>query len=99
MKVICTRGFGIVAHPETGEEINVEEPFETDRETYEALDAAYPGFEVVDSDPEPKGEPEETPLKDKPYKDLRQMAADADTDAVDGRSSKDEIIAHFKDGE
>jgi hypothetical protein len=52
MKIHCTRGFGRVEHPETGEEIDVEEPFETDRATFEALDEAYPGFEVVDSEGE-----------------------------------------------
>ena len=44
----CSRGFGVVEHPETGEEINVEEPFETDQETFELLNEAYPGFRVVD---------------------------------------------------
>jgi hypothetical protein len=48
MKIECTRGFGLVEHPNTSEEINVEEPFETDRETYEALTDAYPGFRVVE---------------------------------------------------
>lgn len=49
MKVECTRGFGLVENPLTGEEINVEEPFETDRETYEALTDAYPGFRVIEA--------------------------------------------------
>lgn len=48
MIVECTRGFGRVEHPETGENINVEEPFETDRETFELLNEAYPGFEIVE---------------------------------------------------
>ncbi len=59
MKVECTRGFGLVEHPDTGEEINVEEAFETDRETYEALADAYPGFCVVEDGNDgdnPKGE-------------------------------------------
>jgi hypothetical protein len=48
VKVECTRGFGRVEHPETGEEINVEEPFETDQETFALLDDAYPGFRIVE---------------------------------------------------
>jgi len=48
MKIECTRGFGLVEHPDTGEEINVVDPFETDRETYEALTDAYPGFRVIE---------------------------------------------------
>lgn len=34
-------------------------------------------------------------LADKPYSELRSMAAEADTDEVDGRSSKDEILEHL----
>lgn len=61
MKVKCTRGFGIVEHPETGEEINVEDPFETDQETFKLLNNEYPGFEVVDdSDGGEPGESEDT---------------------------------------
>ena len=59
MKVNCTRGFGIVEHPETGEKINVEEPFETDRETFELLNDAYPGFEVVDDSDTTEGDESE----------------------------------------
>lgn len=68
----CTRGFGIVEHPESGEPINVEESFETTRETFELLDDVYPGFRIVEEptedDPEcgyngcgrSVGSPEET---------------------------------------
>jgi len=58
MKVECTRGFGIVEHPDTGEEINVEDPFETDAETFAALDEAYPGFRVIEDDSEADDEPD-----------------------------------------
>jgi len=51
MIVECTRGFGKVEHPKTREEIDVEEPFETDEETFELLNEAYPGFKIVDSSP------------------------------------------------
>jgi len=40
---------------------------------------------------------EDTPLEDKEYSDLRQMAMDADTDEINGRSSKEDIIAYFED--
>lgn len=49
MIVECTRGFGKVEHPETGKEIDVEEPFETDEETFELLNEAYPGFKIIDN--------------------------------------------------
>lgn len=52
MQVENTRGFGLVEHPETGEEINVEEPFETDRESFELLNNTYPGFRIVDDSAE-----------------------------------------------
>lgn len=58
--VECSRGFGIVKHPESGEPINVEESFTTTRETFEVLDEAYPGFRIVaeDAEPEESGDPE-----------------------------------------
>jgi len=31
------------------------------------------------------------------YQELRQLAVDADTDEINGRSSKDEIVAYFTD--
>lgn len=49
MIVECTRGFGRVEDPRTGEEIDVQEPFETDRATFEALQARYPGFVAVNT--------------------------------------------------
>jgi len=53
MKVKTTRGFGKVTDPRTGDELNVEGPFETDRETFEALDERYPGFVIVEEDEPP----------------------------------------------
>lgn len=50
MIVECTRGFGLVEHPKTGEDIDVQEPFETDEETFELLDEHYPGFRVVEAE-------------------------------------------------
>jgi len=49
-KARCTRGFGIITDPETGEEINVEDEFETTKEQFERLDAAYSGMEIIESD-------------------------------------------------
>lgn len=48
MIVETTRGFYSVEHPETGETIRVDEPFETDRETFELLRGEYSGFRVVE---------------------------------------------------
>jgi hypothetical protein len=53
MKVKTTRGFGKVTDPRTGDELSVEEPFETDRETFEALAERYPGFVIVEEDEPP----------------------------------------------
>jgi hypothetical protein len=60
MIVESTRGFGKVKNPLTGEQIDVEEPFETDRKTFEALRERYPGFEVVSEGDDPKGKTEES---------------------------------------
>jgi hypothetical protein len=60
MKIKNTRGFGKVTDPRTGDEIDVEEPFETDRDTFEALNERYPGFEVVSEADDPKGKTEES---------------------------------------
>lgn len=57
MKAKTTRGFHSVEHPETGETIIVEEPFETDRETFELLQAEYSGFVEVEDSAENTTEP------------------------------------------
>jgi len=49
MKAICTRGFGIITDPETGEEINVEDEFEVSEAVFERLKAEYSGIEAVSS--------------------------------------------------
>ena len=46
---------------------------------------------------ESDGNEDETPLAEKEYSELREMAVEADTDEVNGRSSKDEIIAYFSE--
>jgi len=50
MKAKCTRGFGKVEDPKTGEEINVESEFEVSKAVFDRLQDAYPGFEAVSSD-------------------------------------------------
>jgi hypothetical protein len=50
MKGKCTRGFGKVEDPKTGEEINVESEFEVSKAVFDRLQDAYPGFEAVSSD-------------------------------------------------
>jgi hypothetical protein len=47
MKGKCTRGFGIIEDPETGEEINVEDEFEVSEDVFERLKETYPGIEAV----------------------------------------------------
>jgi hypothetical protein len=54
IKIECTRGFGKVVNPLNGEEIDVQEPLEVDKETFKALDAEYPGFRIVDDEPQGK---------------------------------------------
>jgi len=39
---------------------------------------------------------EDTDYASMDYSELRQLAVDADTDEIDGRSSKDDIIAYFE---
>jgi len=47
MKGKCTRGFGLIEDPETGDEINVEDEFTVSEEVFERLKANYPGIEAV----------------------------------------------------
>ena len=42
------------------------------------------------------GEDGAVALEDKDYSELRDMAVDADTDEINGRSSKDDIVAYFE---
>jgi len=108
MKIECTRGFGLVEHPDTGEEINVEEPFETDRETYEALADAYPGFRVIeagDDDSDPEGSDGEDGGTEQEH--WRTVVSDIEDGKYDGdlielgerddRASVQEAIAERRD--
>jgi len=90
-----------------GEDIEPGDTFEPS----ESEQSAFGGkMEAVADDeseePEPANEPDEsdtesgsedTPLADKEYSELRDMAVEADTNEINGRSSKDEIIAYFEE--
>lgn len=68
MKGKCTRGFGVLTDPETGDEINVEDTFEVEEEVFNRLKANYPGIEAVDSGDESGGsEAEEAPVEPEEY--------------------------------
>jgi len=78
------------------------EPGET-VELSERIAAPHPEFvEASDNETEAdSAESDEDESDDEPeyaamdYAELRQLASDADTDAIDGRSSKEEIVAYF----
>jgi len=95
MKGKCTRGFGIITDPETGDEINVEGTFEVSEPVFQRLRETYPGVEQVVDPPDESVKDDLPNYNSMPYSELRQLASDADTDEIDGRSSKDEILAYF----
>jgi len=83
---------------EPGEEF---EPTEAELQSFgdviEAVeDEAGSDGEEADSEAS-EGDGDEVPLEEKDYSELRSMAVDADTDEIDGRSSKDEIVAYFSE--
>ena len=55
--------------------------------------------EDEDSEGNPEGSDggDGVPLAEKDYSELREMAVEADTDEINGRSSKDEIVAYFEE--
>jgi hypothetical protein len=84
MKVICERGFGFVEDPKTGEDINVQSAFETDRETFERLEAEYPGFKILEggeSDSNPKGSSTQNGEAQDASEGADETNAEAETDA------------------
>lgn len=92
---------GAVDHPETGELIQLDESHPAD--VAETVANAYPYITVVDgkaegtateSDADEAGEEPDYASMD--YAELRQLAADADTDEINGRSSKEEMVAYFE---
>ena len=69
-------------------------------EEFEPTDAEKESFasrmEAVESkDSEAESEDDEPDYEDMEYSELRQLAVEEDTDEINGRSSKDEIIAYF----
>lgn len=52
---------------------------------------------TLPEDAEESGVPPDDGVEDKSYQELREMAMEADTDEINGRSAKDEIIAYFSE--
>jgi hypothetical protein len=75
---------------------------ETFDPTESELESFAASIEPVDSDDTAETASEDTDTSEDPdyaamdYAELRQLAVDADTDEIDGRSKKDEIIAYFE---
>jgi len=75
-------------------------------ERFEPTDAELKSFDgsitEVNPDDEPETVAEDTDASEDEdyasmdYSELRQLAVDEDTDEINGRSSKDEIIAYFE---
>lgn len=80
------------------------EPTEAELESFGDLIEKLPERASVDEpdddesedDASESDESEDTDYATMDYEELRQLAADADTDEVNGRSSKDEIVAYFE---
>lgn len=53
--------------------------------------------EVDDPSEDAAEESGDVPVAEKDYSELRQMAKNAETDEINGRSSKEEIVAFFSD--
>jgi hypothetical protein len=76
-------------------------------EVFEPTDAELESFggkiETVATDdgdevePESTDASEDTDYSEMDYAELRQLATEADTDEIDGRSKKAEIIAYFEE--
>jgi len=72
------------------------EPTETELDSFGDLIKAIESDETED-DTE-SAEPQEEPnYSEMDYAELRQLAVEADTDEIDGRSKKAEIIAYFEE--
>lgn len=58
---------------------------------------ANPGEDSEDEGSTASAESDGTDYAEMDYAELRQLAVDADTDEINGRSSKDEIVAYLTD--
>lgn len=91
---------GGVDHPETGELIQLNESHpadvaETVANSYDFLRVANDESEETETESNPDMEADPTQMD---YAELRQLAVDADTDEINGRSKKAEIIEYFTSG-
>lgn len=91
--------WGAVDHPETGALIQLDETHP--QEVCKAVAAAYEPITLADDEGEDDApsadDSEERKYATMDYAELRQIAADADTDEIDGRSSKAEIVAYLSE--
>lgn len=78
------------------------EPTEAELESFGDLIDEVTGDDAQAADDEGENAASESDDSENPdysqmdYEELRQLAADAETDEVNGRSSKDEIVAYFE---
>lgn len=98
------RGDGVFLDHANGREVESGETVKLDSRIADP----NPGFVKVD-EPEPdetgeedssdeSEEQESSPnYSEMDYSELRQLAADAETDEINGKSSKEEILNHFED--
>ena len=80
-----------------GENVEVGETFEPTDAELNSFDSAI--LEVETSDVNPgvtQSESDESDYASMDYAELRELAANAETDAINGRSSKADIISHFE---
>jgi len=102
MKAKVHDGWGAITHD--GTEYDVQDgTLEADAAVIEALherygnkvrpvDEAAEDVESVEAPPTEESTPDYAAMS---YDELRQLAADEDTDEINGRSSKDDMVAYF----
>jgi len=64
MKGKCTRGFGYITDPETGDEIDVQDTFEVEQDVFDRLKANYPGIVAVET---PDSDTKDAPVESEEY--------------------------------
>lgn len=95
MKAEIHSGWGAIEH--NGETYDVQDgTLEADETVINALHERY-GEKVkpLDEPAENVESVEEPDYAEMDYSELRQLAVEADTDEIDGRSKKSEIISYF----
>ena len=91
---------GGVDHPETGELIQLDESHPADvaevvADSRHFLRVVNDESDEIETESKPDMEADPAQMD---YAELRQLAVDADTDEINGRSKKAEIIEYFKSG-